>query len=836
MEAYNFAEIEQRWKKTWEEKGIFSCDLSNKNKKYYTLVMFPYPSGDYLHAGHGRNYIIGDAVYRYFRALGFNTLNPMGFDAFGLPAENAAIQKGIHPEDWTLGNIERMKGQFYDWGMGYDWEKEVISCLPNYYRWTQWIFLKLYEKGLAYRKKAYVNWCPSCLTVLANEQVVDQKCERCDSPVEQKDLEQWFFKITDYAERLLKDIDRLEEWPERVKSMQKNWIGRSEGAEVRFKVEGKDETITVFTTRPDTLFGATYMVLAPEHPLVSSLVKGTVKEKEVKAFSDKVRKQSSMDRIGENAEKIGLDIGVKAINPVNKKSIPIYIANYVLMEYGTGAIMAVPAHDTRDFEFAKKYNIPIIQVIQDPDEDLKKSQAATKGKMYDPLAQAFTGDGIHINSGFLDQLNLQDSIIQMNKWLESNHFGKSAVTYRLRDWLISRQRYWGAPIPMVRCEKCGWVPIPEKDLPVKLPRDVKFKPTGESPLKDVPEFVKTKCPKCGQEARRETDTMDTFVDSSWYYLRYVSAQDSNQAFDSKLANGWLPVDQYIGGVEHAILHLLYSRFITKVLKDLGYIQFDEPFKRLFTQGMITKGGVKMSKSKGNAVQPDQLINKFGSDTFRLYTLFIGPPERDVEWDDRAVEGAFRFLNRVWRLFQEFLALPDALREAPPVAVTEMDGAVRRKIHQTIQKVTQDMTGGFKFNTAVSAMMELVNLLYEYRDQPDAKTPILREALVSLVRLMGPFTPHIAEEMWGRLENGKYLLDSGWPQFDPALLIAEKVEIAVQVNGKLRARLTVPVGLDEKAIREISKSDEKISRLFNPDQIQKIIWVKDKLVNFIVRQT
>ncbi len=622
MEAYNFTEIEKRWKKQWVEKGIFACDLSKTDKKYYTLVMFPYPSGDFLHAGHGRNYIIGDAVYRYFKAQGRNVLNPMGFDAFGLPAENAAIHKGIHPEDWTLKNIERMKGQFYDWGMGYDWDKEVVSCLPDYYRWTQWIFLKLYEKGLAYRKKAYVNWCPSCLTVLANEQVVNGQCERCDSIVEQKDLEQWFFKITAYADRLLKDIDRLESWPDRVKTMQRNWIGKSEGAEVQFKVEGKNETITVFTTRPDTLFGATYMVLAPEHPLVLSLVKGTDKEAEVKSFVEMVKKQSSQDRVGESAEKLGLETGIRAVNPVNGKSIPVYLANYVLMDYGTGAIMAVPAHDTRDFDFAQKYGIHIVQVI-DPTDEVKHAWKASN-HTYDPKGEAYTDDGKLVNSDFLNGLNVETAKKKMTAWLEEKKMGKAAVTYRLRDWLISRQRYWGAPIPMINCEACGWVSVPEKDLPVLLPRAIEFKPTGESPLKSVPSFVNVFCPKCGGKARRETDTMDTFVDSSWYFLRYVSAKNQQEAFTTPTANKWLPVDQYIGGVEHAILHLLYSRFITKVLKDQGFINFDEPFKRLFTQGMITKGGVKMSKSKGNSVQPDELHQKIRLGYFPALYSFYRP--------------------------------------------------------------------------------------------------------------------------------------------------------------------------------------------------------------------
>ncbi len=825
MEAYNFAEIEQRWKKFWKDQNSFYCDLSKPADKYYTLVMFPYPSGDFLHAGHGRNYIIGDAVFRYFRSQGHNVLNPMGFDAFGLPAENTAIKKGIHPEDWTLKNIERMKGQFYDWGMGYDWDKEVVSCLPDYYRWTQWIFLKLYERGLAYRKKANVNWCPTDMTVLANEQVIDGRCERCDSLVEQKDLEQWFFKITEYGDRLLSDLDRLDHWPDRVKTMQRNWIGRSQGAEVDFKVEGMDAKVTVFTTRPDTLFGATYMVLAPEHPLVERLAAGSPTEKEIKAFAANARKLSSLERIGETGDKLGVDTGRQAVNPVNGKLIPIYIANYVLMNYGTGAIMAVPAHDTRDFAFAQKYKIPVVRVIEGPNGDKSAD-----------LKEAHTEDGLLMGSDFLNGLNVEKSKARMIEWLEEKSCGKGSINYRLRDWLISRQRYWGAPIPMIHCEKCGWVPVPEKDLPVRLPRDVEFKPTGESPLKSVPSFVNVACPQCAGPAKRETDTMDTFVDSSWYFLRYISAHNDKEAFDSKTANEWLPVDQYIGGVEHAILHLLYSRFITKVLKDIGIINFDEPFKKLFTQGMITKGGVKMSKSKGNSVQPDELIEKYGSDTFRLYTLFIGPPERDAEWDDRAVDGSFRFLSRVWRLFTELLERGDyKTSAAAPSAegLSEADKEIRRKTHQTIQKVSQDMTGGFKFNTAISAMMELVNLLYIYKESPEAKTPLIREALEALIRLLGPFTPHIAEEMWNRLGHAKSLMDSGWPQFDSQWLTADRVEIAIQVNGKLKARLELAVGLGETAARLEILKDAKVGQFVEEAKIKKMIWVKDKLANFIV---
>jgi leucyl-tRNA synthetase len=823
METYNFTDIENRWKKEWKDRGLFSCDLSKSDNKYYTLVMFPYPSGDFLHAGHGRCYLIGDAVFRYFKALGHNVLNPMGFDAFGLPAENTAIKKGIHPEDWTLKNIERMKGQFAEWGMGYDWDKAVVSCLPDYYRWTQWIFLQLHKRGLAYRRKANVNWCPSCMTVLANEQVVDGACERCDATVEQKDLEQWFFKITEYADRLLNDLDRLKDWPERVRTMQRNWIGRSEGAEVDFKVEGTGEDITVFTTRPDTLFGATYMVLAPEHPLVEMLVKGTPQEAAAKKFAEAARHQTNVERIGEAGAKLGFDTGRRAINPVNGQSIPIFLANYVLMGYGTGAIMAVPAHDTRDFAFAKQYNLPIIRVLQRPG-----------GTADEPLEEAFVEDGLHVHSGFLDGLNLEDSVKKITEWLAEKKLGKPTVTFRLRDWLISRQRYWGAPIPMVQCPSCGWVPVPEDQLPVQLPRDVEFKPTGESPLKAVPSFVNTTCPKCGGAAKRETDTMDTFVDSSWYFLRYVCPKDDQRAFDPALVNRWLPVDQYIGGVEHAILHLLYSRFITKVLKDAGFVDFDEPFTRLFTQGMITKGGVKMSKSKGNSVQPDELIAKYGADTFRLYTLFIGPPERDAEWDDRAVEGGFRFLNRVWRLFQETLERPDYAQSAVPKDVTDDDRDMRRKTHGTIQKVTQDMTGGFRFNTAISALMELLNMMQEYKEKPTAQTSILREGVETLVRLLGPFAPHVAEEMWAKLGHPKSLLESGWPTADPSWLKADKVEIALQVNGKIKARLKVPAGMDEAAIRKEAESNPSMREHIDPAKVVKVVWVQDRLANFVVR--
>ena len=690
MTAYSFDKIEKKWQKYWNDTKLFEVDVKSEKQKYYCLVMFPYPSGK-LHVGHGRNYIIGDAVTRYKIMRGLNTLSPIGWDAFGLPAENAAIKEGLHPKASTLNNIDVMKYQLNQWGIGYDWSRELTSCLPDYYKWTQWIFLKLFEKGLAYKKKAAVNWCPSCNTVLANEQVVGGACERCETPVEEKDLEQWFFKITDYAQRLLDDIEKLEHWPERVKIMQKNWIGKSTGVEIHFPLEGSKEFLSCYTTRVDTIFGATYMVLAPEHPMIEELTAEVDNKGEINNFIKRLRAQSKQDRAAAEVEKEGIFTGRHVINPVNNRKIPLWIANYVLMEYGTGAVMAVPAHDQRDFEFAKKYSLPIEVVIDNPEEHLKVNE----------MERAYEDEGVLVNSGQFNGLGNIQAMEKIADWMQDTKIGKRSAHFKLRDWLISRQRYWGAPIPIIYCGKCGLVPVPEKDLPVLLPEAVEFKPYGQSPLAGVNEFVNVKCPKCKTLARRETDTMDTFVDSSWYYLRYLSPKDDKEPFDSEIVNKWLPVDQYIGGIEHAILHLLYSRFITKVMCDLGYVNFEEPFENLFTQGMIIKDGAKMSKSKGNVVSPDDLIKKYGADTMRLYTLFIGPPEKDAEWNDRAVEGSYRFLSRLWRLI-------DAVKD---IKEPGKERSLERKTHQTIKKVTDDMEGDFKFNTAISAVMELVNDAY-----------------------------------------------------------------------------------------------------------------------------
>jgi leucyl-tRNA synthetase len=811
---YPFEKIEKKWQKYWEDSGLFRMDPESQKEKYYCLVMFPYPSGK-LHVGHGRNYIIGDAVARYKIMKGYNVLSPMGWDAFGLPAENAAIKGGLHPKESTLGNIVAMKKQLTQWGVGYDWSREIASCLPGYYKWTQWIFLKLFEKGLAYKKKAAVNWCPSCNTVLANEQVVNNLCERCDSKVVEKDLEQWFFRITNYAQRLLDDISGLRYWPERVKTMQANWIGKSTGVNIDFPVDGEDAKITCYTTRVDTIFGATYMVLAPEYPAIPRLIANSPYKDKINEFIISARTQSKVLRASQETEKQGIFTGRYVINPVNKKTIPLWIANYVLLEYGTGAVMAVPAHDERDFEFAKKYNLDIKVVIDNPGSPLPESD----------LKAAYVEDGIMVNSEKFNGMGNRDAMDAIADWMEKKSIGKRAVHFKLRDWLISRQRYWGAPIPILYCDKCGITGVPEKDLPVILPENVDFKPCGESPLASLKGFVSVKCPKCKGDARRETDTMDTFVDSSWYFLRYLSPEDLSKAFDKSLVDEWLPVDQYIGGVEHAILHLLYSRFITKVLNDFGFIGFDEPFKALFTQGMIIKNGAKMSKSKGNVVSPDELIARYGADTIRLYTLFIGPPEKDAEWNDRAVEGAYRFLGRLWRLVAKVCEL-DHLNNLKP-----QDRQLERKIHQSIKKVSRDVEGDFKFNTAISAVMELVNEAHSAIEKDNVY--YVKDAAVTAVLLLAPFVPHIAEELWGILGNKPSVFSQKWPCFDEEKAKEDILVLPVMINGKLRSKIEAEDSATQDQIQAIALADDKIKGYIKDARIKKIIVVPKKLVNIVV---
>jgi leucyl-tRNA synthetase len=821
---YPFDKIESKWQKFWRDKGLFKVDTANYKDKYYCLMMFPYPSAA-LHVGHGRNYIIGDVVARYKMMRGFNVLTPMGFDAFGLPAENAAIKGGIHPETSTLNNINTMRRQLGQWGVEYDWDRVVISCLPEYYKWTQWIFTKLYEEGLAYKKKAFVNWCPSCKTVLANEQVVNGACERCDSEVLQKDLEQWFFKITNYAERLLRDLEKLENWPERVKAMQKNWIGKSEGVEIDFKIDGLPDTLKCYTTRIDTIYGATFIALAPEHPLVEKLISGSAKEKESLKVIQKMRAESKISRADAEVAKEGVFTGRFVINPVNQEKIPIWVANYILMEYGTGAIMAVPAHDQRDFEFAKLYKLPIKIVIDDPKKPI--DAAAMK--------EAHIGEGIMTNSGQFNGMKSEVSIEKIADHFQNNGMGKRSVQYKLRDWLISRQRYWGAPIPIVYCPRCGTVVVPEKDLPVLLPKNVEFRPTGESPLKFSEEFVNTKCPRCQGPAKRETDTMDTFVDSSWYYLRYITPELSDRPFDTELVNKWLPVDQYIGGVEHAILHLLYSRFITKFLFDIKMTGFDEPFKNLFTQGMIIKDGAKMSKSKGNVVSPDKLIADYGADTVRLYTLFIGPPEKDAEWSDRGAEGSYRFLGRVWRLVEKVKESASAAKADRKLSKREE--SLRRKTHLTIKKVTDDLDGGFHFNTAISSIMELVNetydLLADGSGLDSIKQKVMYEAAEAVIMLLSPFVPHIAEELWHMLGKPNSIFRVKWPEYDRSAMVEDTVTMVVQVNGKLRSKVEVPSDIKEDGLKEKVLADPKIREIASGKAIKKFIIVPKKLVNIVI---
>ncbi|MGC8819967.1 MAG: leucine--tRNA ligase [Fervidobacterium sp.] len=818
MKEYIPQEIEGKWQKVWEERKVFETPQYSEKPKYYALVMFPYPSGT-LHVGHVKNYVIGDIVARYKRMQGYNVLHPFGYDAFGLPAENAAIAHKIHPKKWTFDNINVIRGQIKKIGISYDWNREVITCTEDYYKWTQWIFLKLYEAGLAYKKPGAVNWCPSCQTVLANEQVKDGKCERCGTTVTMKYLEQWYFKITDYAEKLLEGLDRLQGWPEHVKTMQRNWIGKSTGAEVNFPIEGMDKTIRIFTTRPDTIYGVTFLAVAPESPLVMELVTDERKQ-EVEEFLAKVALEDRFKRTSVEAKKEGVFLGRYAINPLTNEKIPIYVANYILYEYGTGAIMAVPAHDQRDFDFAKAYNLPIKQVIKPKDGEWNVQE------------KPYESEGIMINSGPFDGLESIKGIEEVTNYIEQKGFGKKSVQYKLRDWLISRQRYWGAPIPVVYCDKCGIVPVPEKDLPVKLPEDVEFLPTGQSPLTLSEEFIHTTCPKCGGPAHREVETMDTFVDSSWYYLRYVNPKIEDKPFDTNDVNYWLPVDQYIGGVEHAVLHLLYSRFITKVLHDLGYVKFDEPFENLFTQGMIYKDGWKMSKSKGNVVSPDDMINKYGADTLRMYILFMAPPEKDAEWNDAGIEGVNRFIKRLWNNYYRVLDIINN-EDISGDSFGKEEKNLRRKLHTMIKKIKEDIEGGFKFNTAIAGLMEFNNQLSDYLESSQSyNKELLREIAEKLVLILSPFAPHMAEEMWHDLGKTTLIVEEKWPEYDPRALEAEETTIVVQVNGKVRGKITVPANLSKEEIKKAAL--DNVSKLIEGKTISNVIYVSGKLVNIVVK--
>ncbi len=788
--------------------------------------MFPYPSGR-IHMGHVRVYAIGDLLARYKWMRGFNVLHPMGWDAFGLPAENAAIENGVHPAVWTYENIKNMRSQLRRMGISYDWDREVTTCDPSYYRWEQLVFIRMFERGLAYKKRSVVNWCPSCQTILANEQVEGGRCWRCDSEVEVKEVEGWFFKITDYAEELLDWCDRLPGWPERVITMQRNWIGRSEGAEFDLPVVGRsDLKITIFTTRPDTSFGMTYAVLAPEHPQVGALVTDAEERPRVEAFRREVAQESEIERLAADRPKRGLRLKARAVNPFNEHEIPLFIANYVLMGYGTGAIMAVPGEDQRDWDFAKAHDLPIVPTVKRP-PDWEETRA-------------YTGDGVKINSGFLDGLTVTEAKKKAVDWLVARGLGQAKVNYRLRDWGISRQRYWGAPIPILYCEKCGMVPEREENLPVVLPQDVRISGKGGSPLAGVASFVNARCPRCGGKARRDTDTMDTFVESSWYFLRYCSPTYSKGMFDRAAAEYWMPVNQYIGGVEHAVLHLLYARFYTKVLRDLGLIKVDEPFTALLSQGMVIKDGAKMSKSKGNVVDPDDLIQRYGADTARLFSLFAAPPEKDLDWNDQGVEGASRFLNRVWRLVHAHLEELKSARRLSQSGLTDAGRAFRRVIHETIHRVTEDIERDFHFNTAISAVMELVNALQDFERASmdtvgrEERAGLLREAVETALMLLGPVCPHIAEELWAALGQSNSLFKQPWPDADRKAMARDEVQIVVQVDGRVRSRLKAGVGVREAEIREMALADGRVRPWLSGRQVAKVVVVPGRLVNIVTR--
>ncbi|TLM62078.1 MAG: leucine--tRNA ligase [Deltaproteobacteria bacterium] len=850
QERYNPAEIEARWQEKWAREKSFRVHEAEGKPKYYLLEMFPYPSGR-IHMGHVRNYSIGDVVARFKRLQGFNVLHPMGWDAFGMPAENAAIQHGTHPAVWTTENIANMRAQLKKMGLSYDWDREVATCAPDYYRWEQLIFLRMLEKGLAYKKSAAVNWCPSCETVLANEQVEEGCCWRCDSTVEQKELDQWFFRITAYAEELLDWTNRLPGWPESVLTMQRNWIGRSQGCEIDFAVEGDSRAIRVFTTRPDTLYGATFMSLAPEHPLAEMLTTAD-RRTEVEAFVRRIQGIDRLQRTSDDLEKEGVFTGSYCLNPVTGRRMPVYLANFVLMDYGTGAVMAVPTHDQRDFEFARKYGLPLQVVIQPP------------GEVLDPatMTGAWEEAGTMVNSGPFDGLDNDSGKLRITEHLEQLGCGRRTVNYRLRDWLVSRQRYWGTPIPVVYCAECGTVPVPEEQLPVVLPTDVVFTGEGGSPLAKLESFVNTSCPRCGSPARRETDTFDTFVESSWYFLRYASPQHDSGPVERSAVDYWLPVDQYIGGVEHAVMHLLYARFWTKVMRDIGLAGVDEPFTNLLTQGMVcmetrscpehgwlypeesqgdrcSKCGApavvgrneKMSKSKKNVIDPDGLIARYGADTARLFTLFAAPPEKGLEWNDQGVEGASRFLHRVWRLVGDHLELVRGAGGIDPAGLDESGRDLRRQVHRTIRKVTDDIDGRFQFNTAIAAVMELVNGISAWPDKT-RHPAVLREALETVVRLLGPFVPHVAEELWRELGHEQGLEACGWPVCDEAALAVSTVLIVVQVNGKVRGKVTVPADADESTVREAALGDPNVARFLEGQTVRKVVVVPGRLVSVV----
>ncbi|MBC6679146.1 leucine--tRNA ligase [Zhenpiania hominis] len=821
IEKYDFAEIEKKWQKKWKDADIFKTTEDESKEKYYVLEMFPYPSGK-LHMGHVRNYSIGDVIARFKTMKGFNVLHPMGWDSFGLPAENAAIKHGAAPSEWTWNNINEMRDQLAELGLSYDWDREVATCHPDYYKWMQWIFIQFYNKGLAYKKENPVNWCPSCQTVLANEQVVDGKCERCGAEVGKKELSQWYFKITDYAERLLSNLEKLPGWPDKVKTMQKNWIGKSIGAEVTFEIEGFDKGLDIFTTRPDTLYGVTYMVLAPEHPYVKELTAGTQYEPAVAAYLDRVQHMTDIERTSTTNEKTGEFIGRYAINPVNGKKVPIYISDYVLMDYGTGAIMAVPAHDQRDFEFAKKFGLDIIPVVDTDDPEID---------VYN-LKEAFAAEGNMINSEMFTGMNNKEAIVKIIDYLEEKGIGKKSINYRLRDWLISRQRYWGTPIPMIYCDSCGWVPEKEENLPVLLPTDVEFTGKGESPLTTSKTFAHAVCPKCGKPARREMDTMDTFLDSSWYFLRYCDAKNDKEAFNLDKVKYWMSVDQYIGGVEHAILHLMYARFFQMALYDLGLVNTEEPFINLLTQGMVIKDGKKMSKSIGNVVSPAEIIEKYGADTARLFILFAAPPERELDWSDKGVEGSYRFLNRVHRLVFEFA---EQCKNAPAEYKLEnkADKELAYAMNYTIKKVSDDVGGRFNFNTAISSIMELVNEMYKYKEGT-INQGLFKAAIENLVLVLSPFTPHICEEMWEHLGHDTFIYSEAWPVCDESALVRDTIEIVVQINGKVKEKMDIPAGLGKDELEKLAMENEKVQKLTSGKNVVKVIAVPGKLVNIVVK--